>query len=50
MNFKEAASLANTINPQIAVPTHYGELVGRKEDADTFKKLLKENIKCKKYV
>ena len=50
MNFKEAASLANTIEPKIVVPTHYGEIVGRKEDADTFEKLLKDTIKCKKYI
>lgn len=50
MNFKEAASLANTINPKIVVPTHYGELVGKLEDAQNFERLLKETIKCKKYV
>lgn len=50
MNFKEAASLANTINPKIVVPTHYGELVGRLEDAETFEKLIKENIIYKKYI
>ena len=50
MNFKEAASLANTINPKIVVPTHYGELVGKLEDAQNFKKILKENIGCKIYI
>lgn len=50
MNFKEAASLANTINPKIVVPTHYGELVGRLEDAQKFRKLLKENIECEIYI
>ena len=50
MNFKEAASLANTINPKIVVPTHYGEIVGKIEDAQKFKKLLKESIECKIYI
>lgn len=50
MNCKEAASLANTIEPKIAIPTHYGEIVGRIEDAEIFEKLLKESIKCKKYI
>lgn len=50
MNIKEAASLANTINPKIVVPTHYGELVGRLEDAQNFKKLIKESIECKIYI
>ena len=46
MTFEEAAELANTINPKIAVPTHYGSIVGNKEDGDNFKKLLNSNIKC----
>ena len=50
MNFKEAASLANTIVPKIVVPTHYGEIVGRIEDEETFEKLLKEDIECKRYI
>ena len=50
MNFKEAASLANTIKPKIAVPTHYGEIVGRTEDVAVFEKLLNEEINCKKYI
>lgn len=50
MNFKEAASLTNTINPKIVVPTHYGELVGRLEDAQNFRKLLKESIECEIYI
>lgn len=50
MNFKEAASLANTIKPKIVIPTHYGEIVGRKEDAEIFEKLLDSTIKLKKYI
>lgn len=46
MTCKEAAELINIINPKIAVPTHYGSIVGTKEDAENFKNLLNENIKC----
>lgn len=28
MNYKEAASYTNTINPKIVIPTHYGLIVG----------------------
>lgn len=36
MDAKKAAKLVNTIRPQIAVPTHYGDIVGKMEDADIF--------------
>ena len=42
MDYKEAAELANTINAKIVVPTHYGLIVGEKEDAEKFKELVKE--------
>ena len=45
MNFKEAAELANVIKPKIAVPIHYGSIVGTKQDAIEFIKLLDSNIK-----
>ena len=41
MNYKEAAELANCIDAKIKIPTHYGEIVGDKEDGEKFKKLLK---------
>lgn len=46
MNYKEASSLANTIEPQIVIPVHYGEIVGTEEDAKKFKELIDENIEC----
>ena len=49
MNAKEAASLINTIEPKIAVPTHYGEIIGTKEDASLFEKLVKDGIEVKLY-
>ena len=44
MDYEEAAKLVNTIKPQIAVPVHYGSVVGKEEDAIKFIKLLDENI------
>lgn len=49
MNAKEAASLINTIEPQIAIPIHYGEIIGSADDAALFKKLVKESIEVKIY-
>jgi len=38
MEAVEAAGLAKAISPQIAVPMHYGFVVGRPSDADVFAK------------
>ena len=45
MDFKEAAHLINEIKPKIAVPIHYGSIVGTNQDATDFVKLLHPNIK-----
>ena len=45
MNFKEAAQLINEIQPKIAIPIHYGSVVGTKQDATDFIKLLHPSIK-----
>ena len=45
MDFKEAAQLLNEIQPKIAVPIHYGSVVGTKQDAEDFVKLLHPEIK-----
>ena len=42
MGYAEAAGLANTIKAKIVVPTHYGCIVGEKEDAEKFAKLVRE--------
>ncbi len=47
MDFKEAAELVNEIKPRIAIPIHYGEIVGTKEDAKNFVKLLNSKIEGK---
>lgn len=46
MDFKEAAFLINEIKPKITVPIHYGSIVGTKQDAEDFKRLLHPEIKC----
>ena len=44
MTADEAAYLVNNIKPKIAVPIHYGSLVGTKDDANKFIELLNEGI------
>ncbi len=44
MSAKEAAILANYIKPKFAVPTHYGSIVGKKEDGEKFIKNLSTEI------
>ena len=44
MDFKEAAQLINEIQPKIAVPIHYGSVVGTEQDAIDFIRLLHPNI------
>lgn len=41
MDYKEAAEFANKITAEIIVPTHYGLIVGNKEDGIKFEKLVK---------
>lgn len=41
---EEAAEFINGIKPEIAIPIHYGNIVGKLEDADVFKSLVDSNI------
>ena len=45
MDFKEAASLINEIKSKIAIPIHYGSIVGTEQDAIDFIRLLHPEIK-----
>ena len=45
MDYKEAATLVNIIKPKIAIPIHYGSIIGTVEDAENFLKLLSDEIK-----
>ncbi len=44
MDFREAAELINEIKPKVAVPIHYGSVVGTKQAAIDFVKLLHPGI------
>lgn len=44
MNYSEAAELANILNAELIIPTHYGCIVGEKTDGENFKNLV-ENKK-----
>ena len=46
MTAPEAAALANALRPQVAVPTHYGSIVGRMSDGDDFAAALAADIRC----
>ena len=46
MTYEEAAELVNLIKPKIAIPTHYGSIVGSKDDGIKFKELLSVEIEC----
>ncbi len=44
MTAGEAANAALDIKPKVAIPMHYGTVVGSKNDAERFKELLKGKI------
>lgn len=46
MDYKEAAELINTMNPKLAIPVHYGTIVGNKADGERFKSLVESSIEC----
>ena len=45
MDAKEAAELVNIIRPEIAIPVHFGGVVGSPNNADSFKKDVDARIK-----
>jgi len=45
MTAEEAAEAANKIRPRLAVPMHYGSIVGSRKDAEKFKELCKYKVK-----
>lgn len=47
MNALEGASLVNAIKPKVAVPTHYGSIVGTFSDAETFRKNVDKDVQVK---
>ena len=45
MDAKKAAELVNTLRPNVAIPTHYGSIVGKPSDGETFAQYVKDPIK-----
>lgn len=48
MNADEAAEAAKTIKPKMAIPCHYGDIVGGRSDADRFAQLAGCEVKVLK--
>jgi L-ascorbate metabolism protein UlaG (beta-lactamase superfamily) len=45
MDARKAAELVNTIRPEVAIPIHYGSIVGKPSDGETFAKYVKPPIR-----
>ena len=45
MTAKKAAELINRIRPAIAIPIHYGNIVGKPEDAEVFQKDVETDVR-----
>ena len=45
MNAKKAAELVNIIRPEVAIPVHYGSIVGKPSDAKEFAENIMSPIK-----
>ncbi len=43
MNAEEAAEIAKLIRPDVAIPMHFGSVIGSSEDAEEFKELCEES-------
>lgn len=44
MTAEEAAEAVKTLNPKVAIPMHYGAIVGSERDAEKFKNLASCNV------
>jgi len=45
MTDKEAAELVNLTKPDIAIPIHYGDIIGSKQNAENFEKSVNPQTK-----
>ena len=45
MDAKRAAKLVNEIRPEVAIPTHYGSIVGSKRDGEVFSQNVDAQIR-----
>ena len=45
MGVKKAAELINDIKPKVAIPTHYGSIIGKPEYASAFSSLVRPPVR-----
>lgn len=45
MDAKKAAELINTMQPEVAIPVHYGDIVGKPSDGEEFAKYVKDPVR-----
>ena len=45
MDAKKAAELVNTLRPSVAIPVHYGSIVGKVSDGEVFANNVKDPVK-----
>ena len=50
MDLAEAVSYINDLNPKVAIPIHYGKIVGDLTLGEQFKEQIKENIKVEVFI
>ena len=50
MDTKAAAALVNEIRPEVAIPVHYGNIVGSPRDGEVFASLVKEPVKVEQKI
>ena len=44
MDAKEAAELINRIHPKASIPIHYGSIVGKRSDAEVFRRAVEPDV------
>ena len=50
MTVEEAIDYINDLNPKVAIPIHYGTIVGDKTLGNTFKEKINEKIETKLFI
>lgn len=50
MDAKKAAELVNAIRPEVAIPTHYGSIVGKPSDGEVFAKYVTQPVKVEQKI
>ena len=45
MDVKKAAELVNKMQPEYAIPVHYGEIIGKPSDGEEFAKLVQDPVR-----